>query len=580
MTALGGDLGLQLVVVNGPLEGETFSVDGPVIIGRSRPGIVLPDHTVSIKHARIEPHGDALRLVDLGSKTGTRLNGRELEAEKPEPVDLGDRIAIGETEFRVDSVANRVFGRALWLMVPAWALVVAALVVLYVASGARPLVLEFSEPVQVPRSTTSLEVPPAFARTHGLSLDRITLLDVRDDDRDGIDEIWLGKDERELVVTFDEQGTWRSRGEVPSGCTPRFADGVPQVDCGGTLYQLLQDRYVPVLQEGVVVFLSGKARGGVKAPAEAAGKKAKKKKKSKEGGDEEPKGKKAKNGAREDGLLDVPLARGLNGPESLVAYRVQLDRPSILSGFLSERGVHGPVHYILCEDQGLGHPAQVRLADGSFQPLTGGCGDALSLDGLQADAFDGARVVGVAVNATGWNLLPRDLSITTTGASDDRMATEAQRRQLDAWSVLPRSAISYTLTARAIEQGFSPVAPEDHQLEPARMESPLRQRLAIGGSLLNRGIAELTAGSCTYRVRTEHFRCALIRGCLPGSTFVSVVEKGCGDARTVINVGYGDGITRRETEHAWVQVEVQAGSAAGVTDVSRAVIAVRPKAER
>lgn len=576
-------MALQLVVVNGPLEGETYSVEGQVVIGRSRPGIVLPDHTVSIKHARIEPSGEGLVIVDLGSKTGTKVNGRTIAPEAPVPLDIGDRVEIGETEFKVDSIANRMFGRVIWLMIPAWALVAAALVVLYIASGPRPLVLEFSEPVEVPQPTSQLEVPPAFARTHGLALDRITLLDVRDDDGDGIDEIWLGKDDQELVVTFDEQGTWLSRGEVPRGCTPRFNEGAPQVDCGGTLYQVQQDRYIPALQEGVVVWVRGKASGLVKAaepePAGKKGKKNKGKRKNKAGEPEpepEPPKKKSKKNKREDGMVEVEVTRGLDHEDALIPYRVQLLRPSLLAGFLSERGVHGPVHYILCEDQGLGRPAQVRLPDGTVRELNPGCGDALKLDGLQADAFGGSQIVAVAFTATGWKLLPRDLSMTTTGASNDLIATEKERKRLKLWEELPRSAISYDLQAKAIEMGFTPVAREDQALEPRMLLGPDPAGRARGGVLLNRGVADLEVAGCTYRVRTHYFRCALIRGCLPGTAFVSVVEKGCGEDKVVLKAGYSDGMTRTQSAHALLQLDVDTSSAAGVTEVVRAQIGVRP----
>ena len=43
------------------------------------------------------PHGDVIVLEDLGSTNGTYLNGEPLRG--PQPLHLGDRIRIGDSEF-------------------------------------------------------------------------------------------------------------------------------------------------------------------------------------------------------------------------------------------------------------------------------------------------------------------------------------------------------------------------------------------------------------------------------------------------------------------------------------------------
>jgi serine/threonine protein kinase len=84
----GEPLGRQFVL----REGQRFE------IGRSGVAVVLEqDAAVSRKHAQIElkPDGQVL-LTDLNSRNGTRLRGQPLEPYRPEPVEQGDAIRIGD----------------------------------------------------------------------------------------------------------------------------------------------------------------------------------------------------------------------------------------------------------------------------------------------------------------------------------------------------------------------------------------------------------------------------------------------------------------------------------------------------
>ncbi len=71
-------------------------VKTPFRIGR-RAGndLVLGDYGVSREHSRIEQEGAAWRLVDLGAANGTYLNGRRLDADRPERLQAGDEVRIG-----------------------------------------------------------------------------------------------------------------------------------------------------------------------------------------------------------------------------------------------------------------------------------------------------------------------------------------------------------------------------------------------------------------------------------------------------------------------------------------------------
>lgn len=94
-----------LTFVAGDKPGEAFPL-GPEgnswVAGRSNDAdLVLPDDTVSRKHARIYSARGALWLRDLGSRNGTLINGRSVAHHRLRP---GDRITIGASLLRVDVV--------------------------------------------------------------------------------------------------------------------------------------------------------------------------------------------------------------------------------------------------------------------------------------------------------------------------------------------------------------------------------------------------------------------------------------------------------------------------------------------
>jgi sigma-B regulation protein RsbU (phosphoserine phosphatase) len=66
----------------------------PMVLGRaSANAIQLLDSTVSREHAELERTDDRWTIRDLGSRNGTRVNGRE--AQLPLPVSAGDRVEVG-----------------------------------------------------------------------------------------------------------------------------------------------------------------------------------------------------------------------------------------------------------------------------------------------------------------------------------------------------------------------------------------------------------------------------------------------------------------------------------------------------
>lgn len=68
-----------LIAGNGPLKGQRFILDRPLIIGREPScDVVIADRQVSRFHARVSPLPEGVMLEDLGSKNGTHCNGNPI----------------------------------------------------------------------------------------------------------------------------------------------------------------------------------------------------------------------------------------------------------------------------------------------------------------------------------------------------------------------------------------------------------------------------------------------------------------------------------------------------------------------
>ena len=91
----------QLVVVEGPDIGRTFPVDDgrALTIGRGEKSDTrLDDATVSRVHCAIERHGSTVTIRDLGSSSGTIVNGSPVEQAEVNP---GSLIQIGDSLLRL-----------------------------------------------------------------------------------------------------------------------------------------------------------------------------------------------------------------------------------------------------------------------------------------------------------------------------------------------------------------------------------------------------------------------------------------------------------------------------------------------
>jgi hypothetical protein len=95
------DLGaprLRVESAAGLRDGVAYDLSDGAVLGRGdQVDIRLEDSFASTSHARLMPQGDVVVLEDLGSTNGTYLNGEPLRG--PQPLHVGDRIRIGDSEF-------------------------------------------------------------------------------------------------------------------------------------------------------------------------------------------------------------------------------------------------------------------------------------------------------------------------------------------------------------------------------------------------------------------------------------------------------------------------------------------------
>ena len=84
------------MVQKGPLAGQHIVLfEGTACLGRgSKADIELPDPSVSRRHAEISVEGEEIRVRDLGSTNGTRVNGKQITAWRQ--VRVGDEIQFGD----------------------------------------------------------------------------------------------------------------------------------------------------------------------------------------------------------------------------------------------------------------------------------------------------------------------------------------------------------------------------------------------------------------------------------------------------------------------------------------------------
>ena len=90
------------IIINGPGYFDTpYDLpEGVTSLGRADENdIVLGGDLVSRKHARLLVDGDALRIEDLGSRNGSRINGQPLTGSRE--LTPGDTVTLGENTLAI-----------------------------------------------------------------------------------------------------------------------------------------------------------------------------------------------------------------------------------------------------------------------------------------------------------------------------------------------------------------------------------------------------------------------------------------------------------------------------------------------
>jgi len=92
----------RLVILSGSAKGQAVELtQGTLSIGRAdENNLVLEDSSVSRRHAVLTVDGAEYRLRDVGSRNGTRVNGRPVQETKLVP---GDAVQFGEVEARYEA---------------------------------------------------------------------------------------------------------------------------------------------------------------------------------------------------------------------------------------------------------------------------------------------------------------------------------------------------------------------------------------------------------------------------------------------------------------------------------------------
>lgn len=98
--------GPRLIVLDGAGSdrppGQAFVLAPVTAMGRDLDNqLVLQDATVSGRHAVIHQRDGAWWIEDLGSRNGTRINGRPARSLQPELLRSGDRIQVGAVQLRL-----------------------------------------------------------------------------------------------------------------------------------------------------------------------------------------------------------------------------------------------------------------------------------------------------------------------------------------------------------------------------------------------------------------------------------------------------------------------------------------------
>jgi hypothetical protein len=530
---------LDLVVLNGPREGEVVQLDPSrsLHLGRSVKGYQLVDPLVSLNHAELQWEGDCYWLEDLGSATGTFVN--DVRVDKPVMVMAGMRVRLGETVIEVRNRPRATLYRA------AAVVGIVLVFVLAVAQYRRSIVVEYDPKVEwyqpvkqgVLGASAVVTLPNAFIRTTGVDHRGITIDRVTDYDADGVDELWLSWKGGRQVVTFGMDGEWRVVGDLQPECREKArtldeslpaecyvaqasikselpeackrygqVSGFPDLDCSGVTYRMVDNKYQIAGMEGVVAWMD---------PTELV------------------KNEEASKKAKKD-VFDVKVLDGAPVP-----YLFTLTKIPQLAGFLADRGVHEPIHYLVCEEAIPGMKPQVLTESGRIIQLGVGCLGEVDLIGpSRTSEFASLRPRMLAFTGIGAQQLVKDLAIYLSGGEDPAVMDKPSLKAFDNLRKAPvRKQGGIRVFFNGPEQIGNPVAADKpvevrDRLVPTEFAPPRPER-AWSVTLLTAGRYDVE-GCSELDIRVTDWHCVFAKGCGEGDPFLQIRNTGCGPGRPVI----------------------------------------------
>jgi len=532
---------VDLRAISGPGDGVCveLTTEEPLLIGRDRRGLNIPDHHVSLRHCMIEWSGTAYCLYDLGSAKGTVLIGEVIRDEEGHRLRVGDEIIVGQTHYRVQD-RHRNWRRAaeLALLVALVGLVVGVGALVMAPRVDSELLLAWETPIrQGAFESRELRLDPSFLRQRGLDGRSLRIGAVSDHDANGLHEVWLKSDHGGWIVTFDEEGRWRSLADLPAGCRSehRVTQGMPLLECSGVTWAFGEDRYQPIGQDGIVVWAV-------------------------------PSGSQPKN--------------EIAAPHQVAVFRTTLRRKPALAGFLAMNGVDQGVHYILCERALPGVPPLARLEDGRVVSLSKKCHGFIDLHDL-----DVAAVRAIAFTHAGYLALLDDLETLLSGNSDGLFRPAEWDSMIEAWTRPPGAMRAVTWVGfNAADHFFDPIPPDRPLTVTTKLPTSADRTVAphsVTATIVSQGTVDLDPPGCAQlQVVTGPWSCPIAQGCMTGSTFTTIREVGCGEPQDVLVSGYSTGVYDATVGALDLRMVTETVSRSDRIDVLRLRVAWRASSRR
>jgi pSer/pThr/pTyr-binding forkhead associated (FHA) protein len=89
-----------LVITEGPLAGRRVDLDGELVVGREDAGLTIDDEELSRRHAILRALPEGVEIEDLGSRNGTFVNGRRIDAATR--LGGGDSLKLGRSVIAIE----------------------------------------------------------------------------------------------------------------------------------------------------------------------------------------------------------------------------------------------------------------------------------------------------------------------------------------------------------------------------------------------------------------------------------------------------------------------------------------------